>query len=511
MRSLSTISRKSALILTLLCIISCTQDFEEINSDPVDPQSASIEGIMAGVQYFEFAEPRFVTWRGNLIYTSQFSHQFSYNVTSSWFGADAYQNNQGWTNAVFDASYKKVSLNLRNLLVNYNDLGDQNGAAVARIMMSWFYQKMTDIFGNIPYSDVAVAELLPQNNLPQYNTQKDIYTAIIEDLKTQIDIIGSATNAIGGDEGDYLYAGDPQKWKAFANTLRLRMALRSRDAFIQDGEQAFIDAVITECLADDLIEESSQALLPRSVTPLELSNLDGGFEDIYHGFGETLGPKWVFTERYLSLLEDNNDPRLSEVAEQAPNGGYGGSFIGSRTQAVREDMAIPSAKIIGLSTTDVASLAPIQVVSAAESYFLQAEAAVLGYGGDANTLYQMGIRASMEYWGVSSGDADNFIMNETIAQLIGSTQENLESIWNQRWLAALTNGYESWALVRRTNLIDDLTDNALFFVTQPNNGIVPRRLPYSSTELVSNAENVNKAIQQQGPDEMSTNIWWDID
>ncbi len=504
------ISRKTIFSLMIIFIISCTEDFEEINADPIDPQFASIEGVMAGVQYFEFAEPRFLTWRGNLIYTSQFSHQFSYNVTSSWFGADAYQNNQGWTNAVFDSSYKKVSLNLRNLLAMYTSLGDKNGAAATRIMMSWFYQKMTDIFGNIPYSEVAIEELLPENNLPTYDSQQDIYTAIINDLEEQIKIIGASTDIIDGEEGDYIYAGDPQKWKAFANTLRLRMALRARDAYIRDGEQTFIDEVINESLANDLIDESTQALLQRSIEPLELSNLDGGFEDIYHGFGETLGPKWIFTEHYLSLLEDNNDPRLFEVAEEAPNGGYGGSFIGSRTQAIREDMAIPSEKIIGLTTTDIATLTPIMVLSAAESYFLQAEAAILGYGGDGNALYQMGIRANMNYWGVPSGNIEAFMTSEAIAQLPGGNQQNLEAIWNQRWLASLTNGYESWALVRRTNLINDLTDNTQFFVTQPNNGIVPKRLPYSSTELVSNEANVNKAIQDQGPDEMSTSIWWDV-
>ena len=106
----------------MLSTTSCTDNFEDINTDPVDPQTASIDGIMAGVQYFEFAEPRFVTWRGNLIYTSQFAHHFSYNVTGSWFGADAYQNNQGWTNAVFDASDKSyilVCLNSSTYIIPY--------------------------------------------------------------------------------------------------------------------------------------------------------------------------------------------------------------------------------------------------------------------------------------------------------------------------------------------------------------------------------------------------------
>ncbi len=497
----------SLLVLTLLN--SCTEGFEEINKDPYNPVTAPIEGVMAGVQYFEFAEPRFLTWRGNLIYSSQFANQFSYNYAGAWFGADAYQNNQGWTNAVFDNSYKKVTLNARNLLNSYTEINDANGVAVTKIMMSWFFQKMTDIYGDVPYSQLTGTDLILTNPKPKYDSQKEIYKGIMEDLKVQIDAIGSSTNIIAGGVGDYVYQGDPQKWKALANTLRLRMALRSRDAFNAEGEQAYIDSVINDCLANTLIDESNQALLKRSSSPLILSFLDGGFEDVYHGFGG-IGSKFTFSKRYIDLLQDNNDPRLQKIAVPTTNGSlYKGSAIGSRTQIARDDLSNPSSLIIGKSTTDVADIVPVKVFSAAESYFLQAEAALLGYGGNANSLYQNGIRASMNYWKADSADINVFINNESIATLSGSTTEMLKMVWNQRWLNGLMNGYESWALVRRTDIIPPLTDNTKFWVTQPNNGNVPNRLPYSATEAVANADNVKAAIANQGADEMNTKIWWD--
>ncbi len=491
-------------------LLSCTDDFEEINTDQNNPVAAPIEGIMAGVQYFEFAEPRFLTWRGNLIYTSQFSSQLSYNYAGAWFGADAFQNNQGWTNAVFDNSYTKVTLNARNLLSHYLDAGDTNGAAVSRIMMSWFYQKMTDIYGNVPYSDLIGSTAIVDNPRPTYDSQKEIYRGILTDLENQISEIGSSTTTIAGAEGDYVYQGDPQKWKAFANTLRLRMALRSRDAFIADGEQSFIDGVISSCLSNDLIDESNGAYLKRSESALILSFLDGGFEDVYHGFGG-IGSKFTIAKRYVDMLQDNNDPRLTQIAEPTVNSGdYVGGAIGARVPLGRDDVSSPTPLIVGTSTTDVASVAPVKVLSAAESYFLQAEAAALGFGGDANSLYQSGISSSMTFWGVAPADASNFLSTESIATLAGSREEMLNMIWNQRWLNGLMNGYESWSLVRRTNLIPDLTDADNFWVTQPNNGIVPKRLPYSSTELVSNAESVQNAIDAQGADVMSTSLWWDI-
>lgn len=490
--------------------LGCTDDFEEINKNPYSPTTAPVAGVMAGVQYYEFAEPRFLTWRGNLIYSSQFANQFSYNYSGAWFGADAYQNNQGWTNAVFDNSYKKVTLNSRNLLKSYTDAKDANGVAVTKIMMSWFFQKMTDIFGNVPYSEVIGAELILENPKPVYDSQATIYKDIMDDLKTQINAIGASTTVINGAEGDYVYQGDPQKWKAFANTLRLRMALRGRDAFIADGDQTYIDQVINECLSNPLIGESNQALLKRSTSSLILSFLDGGFEDVYHGFGG-VGSKFTFAKRYIDLLNNNNDPRLQTIAVPSINGSdYVGSAIGSRSQLSRDDLSSPSSLIIGNSTTDVEEMVPIKVLSASESYFLQAEATLLGYGGgNANDLYQMGIKASMNFWQVATSDASDFITNEPIATLSGTNSDKLKMIWNQRWLNSLMNGYESWALVRRTNLIPSLTDNTNFWVTQPNNGETPKRLPYSSTEAVSNAKNLEAAIIAQGADEMSTSVWWD--
>ena len=496
-------------LLFVITFFGCTENFDEINTNPSNPESASIEGIMAGVQYFTFAEPRFITWRGNLLNSSIFAHQLSYRIPGSWWAAkDPYLNNIDWSNAVFDSSYGKVSLNVRNLLINYQNLEDKNGEAVANIVMSWFYQKMTDIYGDVPYSDVIVNQLLPDNNQPTYDPQKEIYRSIINNLNEQIAIIGDSSELENGADGDFLYKGDLQKWKAFANTLILRMAIRSRNAFNRDGESSYIDDIITKSLANTLIDETNQALFFRSETPLEAAFLDGGFEDVYYGFGD--GSNFAVSNRIVNFFKENNDPRLPEVA--VPNSD--GEFIGAKVMERElgdQEVSLPSPKIIGTSLTDVKNQVPIQTLSAAESYFLQAEAAVLGYGGNTNDLYRQGIEASMNYWGVESSNISTFLDDEDIASLTESMEDNLKAIWNQRWAAGLTNGYESWALVRRTDLIETFTNNEIYFVTAPNNGRVPRRLTYSTVEAISNAESLNEAIKRQGLNTTTTNIWWDVD
>ncbi len=511
---MKSINNKALLVVLLpllhVLMTACTDQFEELNTDPVNPQVGTIDGFMAGVQYFEFTEPRFVAWRGNLIYTSHFANQFSYGAAGDFFGEiNGYSNNQSWTDGIFDASYQRVSGNLRNLLGAYLDRGDAEGAAVTRIMMSWFYQKMTDMYGDIPYSDVIGSELRLENPLTAYDPQQAIYRGIIESLTEQMDVLNGATATIAGSNGDYVYGGNPQSWRAFANTLRLRMAIRARDAFLAAGEQGFVDGVITDCLNNPLIDESNEALVQRSRTALELSFLDGGFEDVWHSFGA--GGKWVLADRFANRLQQTNDPRLFEMADPGPMGGYNGASVVSRAPVPLDNLAIPSVKIVGVSGTDLTGQLSVQLLTAAESYFLQAEAALLGFSGNANALYQNGIMASMNFWGVPQAAIDTYLANEAAATLSGATPDQLRQVWEQRWVANLTNGYEAWALVRRTDIVAVVSDDNLYFVTPPNNGRVPRRLQYSTSEQASNAGNVEAAITRQGgANEMTTPVWWDV-
>jgi len=501
-----------AFVLLLLALVTaaCTDDFEEINTDPVNPQVGTIDGFMGGVQYFEFSEPRFVAWRGNLIYASHFANQFSYGGAGDFFGEiNGYSNNQAWTDGIFDASYQRVSGNLRNLLGAYQEQGDAVGEAVTRIMMAWFYQKMTDMYGDIPYSDVVGADLRLENPLTTYDPQQEIYRGIMTSLTDQMGVLSGASATFAGANGDYIYGGNPQSWRVFANTLRLRMAIRARDAFIAAGDQTFVDGIINDCLSNPLIDETNEALIQRSRTALDLSFLDGGFEDVWHSFGA--GGQWTLADRLADRLQQTNDPRLFEVANPGPAGGYQGASVVSRAPVPTDNLATPSVKIVAESGTDLTSQLSLHVLTAAESYFLQAEAALLGFAGSASTLYQSGIVASMNYWGVPQADIDNYLANEAEATLAGTTAEQLRQVWEQRWVASLTNGYEAWALVRRTDLIDPVTDDTQFYVTPPTNGRVPNRLPYSTSEQTSNATNVEAAIARQGGvNDMTNPVWWDV-
>ena len=154
---------------------------------------------------------------------------------------------------------------------------------------------------------------------------------------------------------------------------------------------------------------------------------------------------------------------------------------------------------------------PEIVFTAAEGNYLQAEAAVKGKGGDAQSSYQEGIRQAMKLWGVGEGDIENFIANEDAALLNGSPEENFEKISIQRWLAAYTDGFEAWAIVRDSgypsNLAAGVTDTDIYALGTLN-GDYPQRMRYGSGAYNTNGENTEAANAIQGPDLQATKLWW---
>ena len=157
---------------------------------------------------------------------------------------------------------------------------------------------------------------------------------------------------------------------------------------------------------------------------------------------------------------------------------------------------------------------PWVVMSAGDSHLMGAEAIVKGIasGGNAQDHYQTGIRKSMELWNVPEAEIASFLANEDMAQLTGTTDEQLEKIATQRWIANFTNGFESWAIVRDTGypteLHDGVSDPELHALGTTLNGAYPERMRYGNSVYNTNGENVNAANAAQGPDLQGTKLWW---
>ncbi|MEP2026349.1 MAG: SusD/RagB family nutrient-binding outer membrane lipoprotein [Reichenbachiella sp.] len=510
-----------SLLLVFVAVASCTDDFEDMNTSPNSPSASGSDNlapVFTYVQRHAFAETRFNTWRGNLIFGSRFADQWSFSFAGTWFGnAAGFSYNAGWTDAAWDDPYSKVSGNLVALIEGTAvDAPAEDAAinAIARVMKGFFYQRMTDQFGAIPYSEAGTG--VPA---PVFESQQDVYNDIMAELGTAIADLKAvgATHAYAGN--DIVYGGDVSKWIKAANTLRLRMALRAKDA---SGSTS--DAVISAAMAEGSFLSSNDDTFAVDRDYTNADNLFNGYSDVWWTWD---GPaaRWSMSNTLVDALKANNDPRLFAFAQPIEGGtagnsaDYVGSIVGGNADYINasafETFSWPNAKIYSEGSDVMPSIA----MTYAEAELLQAEVALdAGNLATAQTHFTNAIQGHMEYWEVPAADIATYLSDPS-ATLVAATA--FDQIALQRWFAAYTYGYEAWAVSRRMNVAEQLG-----FDTKPVAGtgtpgfantvggadnVLPKRLRYSSNAVLLNAAGVEQGNSLNGGDDVMTlKLWWDV-
>lgn len=551
-----------ALALGLILMMSCTSDFNELNQRPgaVTADEASGRYFLTNPQFNLFAPNRYPYWRGPLIHGDRYAGYFCFGFEGSWWTDElGYSYNGGYTDAAWDwlEGYLRDLDNYLDLTAEGGDFENEKMYAVGLILKGLYYQKYTDIFGEIPYEQAGKPDIIT----PEFNTQKEIYEGVITELDQAMQLIGDATNTGNALEdlgdNDLYYGGDLQKWKKLANTLKLRLALRAYGASGAD----FASGAITEALADPLIEtQDESALLIKDQTISQWGS--AAYGDVWHNFG--LGSNWTVGKTLIDYLRDNNDPRLEKYAVPADGGTftvpkpadaagqkaldlmlsnlddagvpYSTSEVDvegeTRIQVVMPENAYyvgqPSrlnltsyyfanynffskpAEII-IRQKNSGEIFPELILTSGEAYFLRAEAALKGFGGDANALYQEGIRQSMLLWDVAEEDISEFLAGSPMGSLSGSVDEMLEKISVQRWIGDYTDGFEGWAVVRKSgypaDLADGVDDSDIYGFGEIN-GVYPERMRYGNNARNTNGTNLAEALSRQGPDQQDVKLWW---
>jgi len=545
---------------------ACTERFNEINTKPdsFTQDEVSAKFFLTQPQFKLYAPDRYPYWRAHLIHVDRYAGHVCFGFRGCWWSDGlGYSYSSSYTDAAWDwlASYIGQLDNFMKMTDMGGEFENQYMYAIGQIIKGLYFQMYTDVFGMIPYTQATD----PDITQPVFDSQATIYQGIIADLDEAMATIGSETaTGVGVDdvgENDVYCGGDLQKWKKLANTLKLRLALRAYGA---DGA-SFAQGAINEALAGDLLStESDNVLMDKD---FEISQWSAAcYGDIWWNFGGT-GSKWTMGKTMIDYLRDNNDPRLPFYAQPAAGGTVkftkpGGSeadnwqdridfisdvltdagvnytstytsadstwtfnmaenvhYVGQPTRlndktydvAAYEFFSLPASDVIGQKNSGDNIRAEL-VMSTAEAYFLQAEAAVKGIGsGNAQDLYQEGIRQAMALWGVSSGDADTFIANEDMALLNGTDEENLEKIAVQRWIASFTDGFEGFAIIRDMGYPAELAagvSDYIIYSAGDINGNYPERLRYGNSAANTNPTNYAAAVAAQGDDVQDTPLWW---
>lgn len=419
-------------------------------------------------------------------------HAHYYVAGSTWRAPDQYgDGHDGDYNSILNDGYNGTIRHIEEVLEITMTEGTQNNVrnALANIIAVLGYAKVTDGFGDVPYTEGGKGK--SQDILqPKYDMQQSIYSDLIARLTSSIAVLKTADPAMAYPSSDPIFDNDLSQWVRFANSVRLRLAMRLRYA-----DPGLSQSTVTQCLSEPLMETPEH-----DAFMIETEGTGNAWFTRRTGF-----PSIKMSTLLIDQLQSTNDPRLTVFVSQDGNGQYSGITNGLSDQAFgNSNFANLSDMGLALSSSE----SKLYVMTAAETWLLRAEAA-LAYDNDpasANTLYRSGIEASLNQWEVDAAEIATFMASPTVT-LAGVNDE--EQIGVQMWLALTPNFFEGWSHIRRTGYpaipvrtSDDLSKGA-------TNGVMPSRFNYSSFEQGSNSANVQEAILRQGANKIDTPVWWD--
>ncbi len=492
---LSTMARAASGLLLALVVAACDNGLTGINDNPNAPTQV---------------KPQFLFPNGVTDVVSRArGGNFDLTLTSLWAqhvamdrftDEDRYSIRPDAINGHWQGFYAGGLEDFATIIAQTDPAQAPNLVAPALIMKSWTFGIMTDIWGDIPYSEAnqGTGQLAPK-----YDPQQQIYAGLFADLEAASTMITSGGGPTYG-AADLIYGGDMAKWRKFANSLRLRYGLR-----LSKVDPATAQAQVAAAVAAGVFTSNADNALLRwpgdgtNDSPIYNTFTVRDDQHMSRTLVDTLKSLYISID--LVTGDTLFDPRLAVYADPVVSKLPDTVYIGV-PNGLQDDDAIA----IGLANTSRIGSAyrqrttPSILMTYAEVLFDEAEAALRGWiSGDPATLYAQGIRASMEYNGIPAALIDAYLASPRVAF---DPARGLEQIALQRWIALFGEGTEAYAEYRRTGVPNLEPGPAA--ITIPH--IVARRLTYPLQEQSLNNANLQEAIARQGGATLTDRVWWDV-
>lgn len=497
-------------ILTVLLFgsASCGKDFGDININPNNPSEVSPDFLFTSAAQ---SIAIFNSGGGHVYFVQLWAQHFCQNnyTDESRFRVRPDANNSNWSWLYSGPLFDLVEV--KKLLPNANTLDPaevtQNKMAIADVLSVFQWHVITDIYGPVPYSEALQGS---SNRTPTYDSQKDIYTDLLNRLRTASEQMDPDYGSFGN--ADPIYSGDVAKWKAFANSLRLRIAMRMAD--VEAGAaKAEVEAAWSAAFTSNDENAYFHFLTGQPNNhPLNQFRIDRGDADF--GLSSTL-----IDNTLLPL----NDPRLPVFAdEKVDGGGYAGRPYGqdsghaasespdlysqpSGASAIRGERGFRSLDILKSDAVG-------RFMSYAEVCFILAEARERGWtvSGTAAEWYEKGVRASLEEWGIADVTIQDAYLSQAAVAYATAEGDWKQKIGVQKWVALFLNGIQGWSEWRRLDFekLEPCADGPLFDV---GDNPVPIRMTYPTNEQSQNNASYQAALGLLGgPDYLTTRVWWDV-
>ena len=495
----------------LASMTSCTKDFEEINTNPnvvekPNPNFIFSKSILDGLNNNYFAT--------NILECGGMLQHYATYKEASGVG-DKYLSNEVYFSAYFNQVYP-TALNETEIVIDAvkGNANDSNKLNIARIWKAYLYHRITDLYGDIPYSEAAKANST-QIFLPKYDTQEFIYKDLLKELDEAALALDATKPSFGG--ADFIYNGDVAKWKKFSYSLMLRLAMR-----LTKVDPALAQTWANKAIAGGVILNTAEnAIMKYTDGPNDINRNPVGFDSRKQDFtAGSFGQKNVeggkLAKTFIDALQATADPRISVYA------GVWQGTVQNTSLAVQK--GFPNGTKIAPAPVEQATYsepnqstvfrydAPIMILSNAETNFLLAEAAARGwYAGETDqALYEKGVQASFLNMGIygtayTIADATPYLTLNPF-NAAGSFEDKMNQIHTQIWIALFVDEQEVYANWRRTGYPVLVPVN---FPGNVTNGTIPRRFKYPTSEYSVNSANLAEAVKRQGEDNFTTRIWWD--
>lgn len=470
------------LMLGLIVLpVSCTKDFEEINTDPNNPLDAPSINILANV--------------------IRLHTQGYYDDWGDMNEPSSYANHLGKIQYIDEAAYRFREGTVNNLwhntFLNINDLqivmekesaegGNPNIRAMAMVLRAYIFQMATDRWKDIPYSEAGKGR---QGNItPAYDTQESIYMDLLVQLK-QANALFTEDDDFEIGPNDVLLGGDVMKWKRFANSLRLRVATRMSNV-APAAAKTHVEEILGNPSVYPVITTNANNIYlywqPPYREPWNDNRVARGRDD--HGMCNVL----------IDVLKGFSDPRLPVYAKPAA---HDGEYRGVVSGAVPGTFTLSHISRMGsLFRDDPEGFTPI--LRAAEVHFMIAEAATRGWatgGTTAKDAYEGGITASLDEYGLQG--AAEYIAQEGVAW-----NNDVKQIHLQKWISLFKNGNEAWAETRRTDVPQlSLAPHSPY----SNHNRPPFRYPYPTSEFDLNSQQLQVKLAGITDHFWGQKMWWD--
>ncbi|GET26725.1 SusD/RagB family nutrient-binding outer membrane lipoprotein [Prolixibacter sp. NT017] len=479
------------LLVVIALLASCTDKFEEYNTDTKNPSEVQGEWLFSNAEKTLSDQISSTNVNNNVwklwaqywtetTYTDEANYDIVNRTIADWTFYYYYTGAVSNDGVLSDLQRAKELITAQTPSSDAGKTVQKNKLYIIDLLQAYSYERLVDIFGSVPYS-----EALDINNIhPKYDDGMSIYQDLIK--RVDADIAGLDDSGDSFGSADLYYGGDVASWKKFANTLKVKLGIT-----LADVDPSLAQSTVESAYQNAFTSSDDDCLMPYLTNTPNTNTL---YEDLVLSGRHDFVP----ANTIVDIMNNLNDPRLplyfSENGDSYVGGTYGESSPFDNYSHVSDKLLDPTF--------------PGFILTYTELQFYLAEAAARGYnvGKTAEDYYNEGVKSSIIWWGGTAAEASAYLDKPSVnyTSAVSSTGSWKEVIGTQSWLASYTRGLIGYTTWRRL-------DYPIFNLapTIDSYDQIPVRFTFPINEQTLNKDNYEAAASAIGGDLLTTKIFWD--